>query len=95
VHSANARGVRAVQESNVQINIDTFHPVTDDNRPMLVAVLTRIAQYENLSDATIYVNNRNKDGWLEFLYRMQFKDGGKLTVGCIQRKPDEQFEFHS
>jgi hypothetical protein len=38
---------------------------------------------------------RKRDGWLEFLTVINYRDTGKLTLGCIQRKPGGEFEFHS
>lgn len=34
-------------------------------------------------------------GWLEHLILIRYKDGGKLTIGAIQRTAGEKSEFHS
>ena len=34
-------------------------------------------------------------GWLEWIVRIQYQHGGALTLGCIQRSADAQFESHS
>lgn len=44
---------------------------------------------------TIAGNERRKDGWLEFSMLVQYPSGGKLFIGCIERKPGEPAEFHS
>ena len=62
---------------------------------LLQACVARMAQYNRLENATLYVNERNKEGWLEYFMVMQYDDGGKLTVGALQRNTGMQFEFHS
>lgn len=34
-------------------------------------------------------------GWLEFGLLCKYATGGKLFIGCIQRRPGAAFEFHS
>lgn len=61
----------------------------------LQAALDRVLWHQNVSKATIYVNERDKEEWLEYGIRFDYSTGGKLFVGMIQRKRGEPFEFHS
>lgn len=62
---------------------------------LLRATLQRVAAHQNVDRVTIFCDARNSDGWLEFLTVINYRDTGKLTLGCIQRKPGGEFEFHS
>lgn len=61
----------------------------------LQAALNRVLWHQNVEKATIYVNERDKEEWLEYGIRFDYSTGGKLFVGMIQRKRGEPFEFHS
>ena len=68
---------------------------------MKASVLRAIAM--GCEKATIYVTPRNPvywepnrhPGWLEFLMRVEFEEGTFMTLGCLQRRPGEEFEWHS
>lgn len=48
-----------------------------------------------IEKVTIFPSGPNKDGWLEWILKYEFVDGGGLTVGAIQREPNATVEFHS
>lgn len=75
---------------------------TDDAEYVLLmhACVQRMRQYQHADHINFALAPRepatsSTPGWLEFMYTIQFRDGGTLTVGAIQRKPGEPFEFHS
>lgn len=83
-----------------QVILENFDELSDDNMPLLVASLKRIAMHQNVTQATVIISARQTEkhsypGWLEFLLNVQYFDGGKLTIGALQRRPGEEFEFHS
>lgn len=44
---------------------------------------------------TLYLDDRNDSGWLEYTLHL-FKDRERrMVVGCIQRRPGAEPEFHS
>jgi hypothetical protein len=68
----------------------------------LGAVLARVVQHQNVETATIYptpretrTNRSNPVGWIEYLVHIVYKDGGKLTIGCLQRQIYATVEFHT
>jgi hypothetical protein len=63
--------------------------------PMLNAVLGRLKRHHPLDCVEIFVNARRTDGWLEYLAMLKYEGGAKLTIGCIQRRPSEEIEFHT
>ena len=77
------------------VMVHNVEELSDDNTPLLVECIKRAAIYQSLNTATIYVQSRNADGWLEFIMKFAYEDGGKLTVGAIQRRPGAEFEYHS
>lgn len=85
---------------------DMFAPVTlhgvenladaDNEAVMLLrAALQRAQRHQNVAKATLYCDARNSEGWLEYVLVLAYTTGGKMTIGCIQRKPGDEFEFHS
>lgn len=70
---------------------------------LLFDVLQRVRQYQNAREVNVHVQARvpadapayKHPGWLEYLVVVDFEDGGKLTVGAIQRTVDAATEFHS
>lgn len=48
-----------------------------------------------VDSVTIYPKAPEDSGWLEWLLVYQFADGGKMTVGMIQREPNGNVEFHT
>jgi hypothetical protein len=69
---------------------------------MLMAVLTRIARHvPQAKQIDVYTSPRkpmdawSDPGWLEWGIKYQYRGGGGLYVGAIQRAPDAEYEFHS
>lgn len=77
------------------VDIRNAEYINDDTLPLLKACLERAQSHRNVNQVTISMQGRDKDGWLEFQILYEYQDGGKLVVGALQRKPGEQFEFHS
>jgi hypothetical protein len=69
--------------------------LSDDNAPLLVECVKRVAIYQSLRDAAIHIQPRTAEGWLEFILQFAYEDGGKLTIGALQRQPGAPFEYHS
>ena len=67
----------------------------EDNWPLLQAVLQRAQAHHNVEKVEVYAATRDGTGWLEFEMRYLYRDGGRLTVGALQREPGAPFEFHS
>lgn len=69
----------------------------------LEKALARIAYHRNVERATVFVNPRvpldapewKQPGWLEYLIKFKYSEGGSMTVAMIQRKPGGRYEFHS
>lgn len=61
----------------------------------LKAALDRVLWHQNVSRVTIFVNPRNKEGWLEYGLKFEYTTGGQMYIGMLQRTPDQPFEFHS
>jgi hypothetical protein len=70
---------------------------------MLSAVVQRALNFEHADKCTIWTEKRvpldapdyKAPGWLEYGLKIEFTDGGRIFIGCIQRKPGEAIEFHS
>ena len=82
----------------------TIHDAPHAEPYFLGEVLSRLAQHKNVIGADIFVNerearqpphNRNPVGWIEYLMNIRYADGGKLTIGALQRGLGERTEFHS
>lgn len=88
------------EKTAMQVILENFDELGPDNMPLLTACLQRIAMHQNVTQATVIISARQTEkhsypGWLEFLLRVEYEHGGKLTIGALQRKPGEPFEFHS
>lgn len=79
----------------------TIHNVELAEQPALAKVLDRVTWHWRATKADIYCAPRadgsgyNPAGWLEYLLRMEYDDGGKLTIGCLERSAGAEMEFHS
>lgn len=70
---------------------------------MLSTVLARAANWANAESILILCNPRvpadapahQNPGWLEYAMRVNFKGGGGITIGAIQRQIGAEVEFHS
>lgn len=62
---------------------------------ILASALRRITSFQGVLSGTIYVQPRESNGWIEYITRTNFKDGGGMTVGVLQRQPGGDIEWHS
>lgn len=81
----------------MNVTICSADLVVDDKESvaLLQAVLARILSHRNVKAATVYCSGREKSGWCEHIMRLEYEDGGGMTIGAIQRQPGNTFEFHS
>lgn len=62
----------------------------------LVAVMTRIARYTaEAQNIELYCTPRRADGWLEWIIRVQYNEKRGITIGAIQRRAEDDVEYHS
>lgn len=79
-----------VPGTTYQINeADQVHFVSTYNRALY------FAQGENVTDVTVYLTERTKEGWLEHGVLVRYLNNCKMYVGAIQRQPSAPSEFHS
>lgn len=79
----------------------TIHNAEDLEPSAILQAVMRARMDE--CDADIYVAPRvpadapeyKHPGWLEYIIVLTYGSGRKFTVGMIQRKSGEPFEFHS
>lgn len=71
---------------------------------MLEVVMKRCARHAlEAAEINIYPQERipldapdwKHPGYLEWVLRVKYRSGSEMTVGCIQRKPGDIYEFHS
>lgn len=68
----------------------------DDAMKLLRATLQRLAPFQHVQSIALYCDARNSEGWLEFVAKITFTEGGRpFVLGCIQRTVGGEFEFHS
>ena len=76
----------------------------DLDSAMLDAVMSRAAMSaDNAATIDIYPAERipltalpyRNPGQLEWVMRVVYQTGGAITIGCLQRQPSAQVEFHS
>lgn len=67
----------------------------DDRQIMTEAVMRHSRRMQGWMRLEVFQNDREKNGWLEWMLVYEFWSGGKLTVGLIQRKPGEPVESHT
>lgn len=82
----------------------TLHGVENlvdaDNEAMMLlrAALQRAHRHQNVEKVVVFCEERNDEGWLEYIMVIHYtpaSGSGKMTIGCIQRKLGDEFEFHS
>lgn len=69
----------------------------------LSMALQRLGIHQHLARATIFVQPRvpldapdyKHPGWLEYILKLTYDTACTMTIGMIQRRPGEPFEFHS
>lgn len=79
----------------MNLNIVDFQDAEIDHLQACIVRAAWMAGGGNVKTATIYVTPRDKHGWLEYITRYEYENGGGLTVGAIQREPGAPVEFHS
>ena len=63
---------------------------------LLRAALQRVTSHHNTERVVLFCEGRNSEGWLEFIANIHYTEGGRpFVLGCIQRRPGDEFEFHS
>jgi len=91
------------QDKTCQINIHNVLGWELDQQ-MLEAVLARVAQHVKCAKLIdIYPQERvpadapayKHPGWLEWIINIRYHTDFRLTMGCIQRAPKAEYEFHS
>lgn len=69
----------------------------------LSKALERIGHHQHVSSAKVFVQPRvpldapewKHPGWLEYILRITYDTACSMTIGMIQRRPGEPYEFHS
>ena len=80
---------------NTQINIWNEHDWELDPA-VLYAVMHRMAAHVPQAERIeVYPQERNKNGFLEWVINIKYHVGSRLTIGCVQRKPEAPVEFHT
>ena len=77
------------------IEITNVEMATKEPR-FLGRVLERAARHVN-DRTVIYIHpsQRRDNGWLEWSMVVCYHSGSKLYIGCIERRPVAEAEFHS
>lgn len=76
----------------VDITVHNIEAVNDDESSRLLQTcVARMTTYNQLKEGHLYCRARESSGWCEHIMRMQFEDGGALTVGALQRNLREPF----
>ncbi len=75
--------------------INGLQELQHEDLPLLYEALARVQQHQHVTRCTVWCNSRELSGWLELLLQFEYEDGGKLTVGALQRDRNAKFEFHS
>lgn len=74
--------------------VNEFDQALDDG--MLEAVMARASRHiPNARFIDIYTSPREEYGLLEWIMKITYHSSNVLVIGCIQRKPDAEYEFHS
>lgn len=82
---------------NCELRIIGIEHVTNDDLPLLLASVTKARQHLHSpgGSATLWINARNKQDWLEYGLHITYGSGGRLFIGCIQRDRTKEPEFHT
>jgi len=63
---------------------------------MLADVLTRCARYhDEAKQITITVNEQDRDESCMYIMRVEYINGGEITIGALRRTPASIVEYHS
>lgn len=77
------------------VTVHDLSVLSHDDLPLLYAAIERVRQHQHVKHCAIWCNARTREGWLELLLQFVYDDGGKLTVGALQRTDGAPYEFHS
>jgi hypothetical protein len=89
----------------MKIEIESAELLNEDTQALFNATIQRAKQFTSAERARIFLNERvpadanefRNPGWLEFSLQI-FGTGGRNNsqfIGCIQRSPGGECEFHS
>ena len=68
--------------------------IPHEDHTLFDRVIQRFAD-RGYHEGKLYLGNREPSGWLEYTLHL-FRDGVRyLVIGCIQRRPGAEVEFHS
>ena len=79
----------------------TIHNYEVHEPEFLAKVLHRASFHQDVYSIDVYCNERagklrsDPEGWCEYILRIEYRSGGKLTIGCIERSLGADMEFHS
>lgn len=81
-------------------NAEVYEPSMDR---LLVNTLRRLSMHNHVQSIDLHLSARvpadapphKHPGWLEFVAKIHYDHGGGMTIGCIQRTPEADCEFHS
>jgi hypothetical protein len=86
----------------MEVLIDGFEHLNEDTKPLFDASLVKASRYtasDLVAGVRLILNprgfNNRLPGWLEYLLVINYKDKGQFVIGCLQRNPGEEVEFHS
>lgn len=72
----------------------TVHGMQNLDAEHLYAALLLVPRHRPRT-ADVYIEPRKPDGWLEYIVRLEYQNGGGMTIGVIQRNINERVEYHS
>lgn len=80
-----------------------FHDVVQAEDEMLMAATKVALRHRHVQRADIYVSPRTPSdapawqhpGWIEYIVRLNYENGGGMTVGVLQRDRNSPIECHS
>ena len=84
----------------MELKIVDVELVQEADKPLLLGAIERSKRFENASGATLFVNPRRSEGWLEYTLVLDLPSAPvspprQFTIGCIQRTVGAELEFHS
>jgi len=67
----------------------------DDSSDRLLMDCIRKFGQDCYAHTELHRGGRNRDGCLEYVAICTYPSGGEITIGCLQRTPTSNTEFHS
>ncbi len=76
------------------INFEASEPA------MLQTCLERVRRWfgpmiRDSAPCEIHCTARESSGWLQYILKLTYPEGGQMWVGAVQRQPGAEVEFHS